>query len=224
MVNMASHRLNRKIMVWSWQYAVNGNCKNLIWKVLKYYKKNSLSDQRIISNNKLNKNDMLSRVTEIAINNYVSTWENMVSSDTGSTKLGGNKLRTYRMVKTEFKTEAYVKCILGRQQRSALARFRCGTAAIRIETGRYEGLPENERICPVCENVVEDEYHVLCQCPLYTDLREDYYEFLIAEMDVNVHNLSKEEKLSLILSNTENSAIRASAKFCSQILERRRSF
>ena len=45
---------------------------------------------------------MLSRVTEIAINNYVSTWENMVSSDTCSTKLGGNKLRTYRMVKTEF--------------------------------------------------------------------------------------------------------------------------
>ena len=60
---------------------------------------------------------------------------------------------------------------------------------------------------------------------LYTlTLDEDYYEFLIAEMDVNVHNLSKEEKLSLILSNTENSAIRASAKFCSQILERRRSF
>ena len=82
---------------------------------------------------------------------------------------------------------------------------------IDIETGRYEGLPENERICPVCENVVEDEFHVLCQCPLYTDLREEHYEFLIKEMDVNVHNLSKKEKLSLILSHSENSAIRASA-------------
>ena len=59
------------------------------------------------------------------------------------------------------------------------------TTAIRIETGRYEGLPENDRICPVCENVFEDEYHVSCQCSLYTDLREEYYEFLIAEMDVN---------------------------------------
>ena len=167
---------------------------------------------------------MLSRVAEIAMNNYVSRWENMVSSDTGSTKIGGNKLRTYRMLKTEFKTETYAKCILGKQQRSALARFRCETAAIHIETGRYEGLPENERICPVCENVVEDEYHVLCQFPLYTDLREEYYEFLIAEMDVNVHNLSKEEQLSLILSNTENSSIRASAKFGSQILERCRFF
>ena len=76
---------------------------------------------------------------------------------------------------------------------------------------------------PACENVVEDEHHVLCQCPLYTDLREEYYKFLIAEMDVNVHNLSKEDKRSLILSNTENSATGASTKFCSQIVERRRS-
>ena len=59
MVNMASHRLNRKIMVWSWQYAVNGNCKNLTWKVWGYYKKNNLSDQRFISN-------------------YVSTWESKI--------------------------------------------------------------------------------------------------------------------------------------------------
>ena len=43
-------------------------------------------------------------------------------------------------------------------------------------------------------------------------------------MDVNVHNLSKEEKRSLILSNTENSAIRAYAKFCSHVLQQRRSF
>ena len=32
------------------------------------------------------------------------------------------------MLETEFKTEAYVKCILSRQQMSALAKFRCGTA------------------------------------------------------------------------------------------------
>ena len=43
-------------------------------------------------------------------------------------------------------------------------------------------------------------------------------------MDVNVHNLAKEEQLGLILSNAENSAIRASVTFCSQSLERRRSF
>ena len=49
------------------------------------------------------------------------------------------------------------------------AKFSCGTAAIRIKTGRHEGLPQNERIYPICENVVEDEYHVLCRCILCTD-------------------------------------------------------
>ena len=119
MANVASHRLNRKIMVCSWQYAVNANCKNRTWKVLKYYKMNNLSDQWIISNNKLNKNDALSKVTEIAVKNYVFIWENMVSCNTDSTNTGGNKLRTYRMLKTEFKTEASVTCIMGRQQRSS---------------------------------------------------------------------------------------------------------
>ena len=85
---------------------------NFHFKLLKYYKKNNLSEQRIISNNKLNKNDVLSSLAEIAMDNYVCRWEYMVSSDTGNTKIGGNKLRTYRMLKTEFKTEAYVKCIL----------------------------------------------------------------------------------------------------------------
>ena len=63
---MTSHSLNRQIIVWSWQYAINGNCKNLIWKVFNYYKKNNLSDQQIVDNNKLNKNDTLSIVTEVA--------------------------------------------------------------------------------------------------------------------------------------------------------------
>ena len=55
------------------------------------------------------------------MNNYVYTWENMVSSNVDSAKIIGNKLRTYRMLKREFKTEAYVKCNLFKQQRSALA-------------------------------------------------------------------------------------------------------
>ena len=62
---------------------------------------------------------------------------------------------------------------------------------------QLEELPENERICSVCENVVDDEYHILCQCPFYTDLREECNECLTKEMDANAHNLSMEEKLIL---------------------------
>ena len=44
-------------------------------------------------------------------------------------------------------------------------------APIRLETGRYEGLPVNERICPICMLEVEDEEHVLMRCNFYRDQR-----------------------------------------------------
>ncbi len=47
-------------------------------------------------------------------------------------------------------------------QRSSLANFICGVAPLCLETGQYEGLPEEERVCPVCNaNTVESEYHAI---------------------------------------------------------------
>ena len=45
------------------------------------------------------------------------------------------------------------------KHRSALSKFRRGVAPLIIETGRYETLKENERICPFC-GCVKDEMHV----------------------------------------------------------------
>jgi hypothetical protein len=58
--------------------------------------------------------------------------------------------------------------------RSAFAKFRCGVAPLRIETGRYENKNVNERVCFICHDQIEDEKHVLLDCPLYADLRESY--------------------------------------------------
>jgi hypothetical protein len=107
-----------------------------------------------------------------------------------------------------------------------MAKFRCGTAPIRIETGRYEGLLECHRYCPYCSHTVEDEYHVLFQCPLYSDLREEFV-YLLNEnthCTFDFNNSSKNEKLSLILSSDNDFIVRQSAKYCSQVLERRRCF
>lgn len=115
---------------------------------------------------------------------------------------GGNKLRTYNKFKNEFIVEAYVKKIMPFQYRSALAKFRCGTAPIRVETGRYGSnrLPVNERVCFNCINQVEDEYHVLMECPLYDDLREDLMRTansLLTDFDAQ----NSYEQFSTLLSN-----------------------
>ena len=75
---------------------------------------------------------------------------------------GGNKLRTYCTFKQDYGVEKYCKCIMPKNHRSALCKFRCGVAPLRIETGRHEGLPIDRRICPCCNiNVIEYENHVL---------------------------------------------------------------
>jgi hypothetical protein len=221
--NMADHRINKKILKWAMQYAVNGNCKNSIWKTLHYFKEKRLQDF-LDPEQRVDKKDAVNQITLTTMDEISNEWKESVTSNKGKTKVGGNKLRTYCLLKSEFKTEPYVKCILGKKQRSAIGRFRCGTAPIRIETGRYEGILVQDRFCPYCLDEVEDEYHVLCECPLYDDLRNQFLDVLFSYMNCDFGLLSREEKLCLILSSENNYVIRSSANFCCNILERRKFF
>ena len=61
------------------------------------------------------------------------------------------------------------------KHRSAMAKFGFGVAPIRLETGRYERIPVENRLCIPC-NTIESETHVICECPLYQDLRNTLFE------------------------------------------------
>jgi hypothetical protein len=80
------------------------------------------------------------------------------------------------------------------QHRSALAKFRCGVAPLRLETGRYENIPEDRRLCPICKSGIENEIHVLFHCVAYQDLREQLTN-KACEMSNTFLNLSDENKL-----------------------------
>ena len=65
---------------------------------------------------------------------------------------------------------------LPKSQRSLCAQIRCGILPLHIETGRYRGLTEEDRLCEYCElGEVEDEIHFILFCPLYHDLREKLF-------------------------------------------------
>ena len=110
--------------------------------------------------------------------------------------------------------------MINRQHRSALAKFRCGVAPLKIETGRYERIPHDQRFCFSCANKVEDEIHVLTECPLYDDLRHVLYQKAADSSGTFIH-LSDNEKMCFVLSNREIS--KTSAKTCYEILNRRRT-
>ena len=122
---------------------------------------------------------MVSTNVKQHVNDYFARqWYDHITAPVGPSKRGRNKLRTYAQFKTTLVQELYVSEILNRNHRSAIAKFRLGIAPIRLETGRYEGLPETERLCPLCQIEIENEEHVLIKCSFYDDIRNDLFNVI----------------------------------------------
>ena len=88
------------------------------------------------------------------------TWQGL----TLSKEMGGTNLELINFSKLHMRN---VKIIMQRNHRSAFAKFRMGVAPLRIETGRYEHLEEEQRVGFNCGDTIKSEEHVLLECPLY---------------------------------------------------------
>ena len=85
------------------------------------------------------------------------------------------RLVTYCGFKHDLTFEEYLDNIYQNKFRIALTQFRVSSHHLRIEKGRYENLPRDERKCIHCRsNMIENEYHFLLICPVYYDLRKQY--------------------------------------------------
>ncbi len=102
-----------------------------------------------------------------------------------------------------FSVEHYVRNIMSKKYRSAFEKFRCGVAPIRIETSRYEGMEENDRICLLCDhNMIESECHVIMSCPVYNELRGELFT-RAAQFEPNFNNLNDDETFVVLFSATD---------------------
>ena len=60
--------------------------------------------------------------------------------------------------------------------RKALSRFRLSSHHLKVESGRWhkpQPIPFNDRKCILC-NQLEDEFHFVCECPKYEEIRRIY--------------------------------------------------
>lgn len=134
-----------------------------------------------------------------------------------------SKLRTYRLFKSNYCTEKYLSITMPGKYRSAYAKFRAGVAPIKIETGRYEGIDVNERFCFNCRkndlNIIEDEKHVLLECPEYADLRTIFFNS-VCNIESSFSNLSNEEKFLFMFH--DDRVCYFTAKICHEVLFKRK--
>ena len=218
LINMDTNLLTKKIFIWAGQMA-NNSCRNWFISSKNQYQNLDLHymlDTEATINFTHAKNDVSCKMRDRIINN----WHQQLHRETAIRGTGANKLRTYRIFKTEYKSEPYLSIIMPWRHKRTLSQFRCGTASLRIETGRYEGLPLNERVCHNCPGIVEDELHVITNCPAYHDLRNELYHYCILNNE-NFMTISDIDKTCFVLNST--SIAKTTARILFLIMQRRRN-
>lgn len=86
------------------------------------------------------------------------------------------KLRTYCTFKNDFVMENYV-LIHDLRTRRCFSKLRISAHGLAIETGRYcrPPTPAENRFCILCKNhSIEDEYHMVMECPQYVNERDSF--------------------------------------------------
>lgn len=98
--------------------------------------------------------------------NFTSFWRNRIDDRTKEKKLG-----VYSQVKKEYRIDDYLQLPHFRD-RQRLTKFITSNHHLEIEKGRHNNKPREERICRACNrDAVEDEHHLLVDCPAYTNTR-----------------------------------------------------
>ena len=121
---MDSSRINKQIFLWS--YRTRQNHKNWCFHIEKVLQKSDISLNLGSLYNKTQRKSVIETLQNVLFAEYKAEWKNKVVSNFSiSRNNGGNKLRTYKLFKSVYETEQYVKIhTMSRARRSSLAKFR----------------------------------------------------------------------------------------------------
>ena len=111
---------------------------------------------------------------------------------------GSSKLRTYSLIKEIKGREDYLIKIRNTKIRTSLSKFRLSNHKLRIELGRRDGTPREERFCQICHEGVEDEIHFLVKCKQYEVLRQPLIN-LCSNLKLQFYFYTDKEKFMFIM-------------------------
>ena len=96
---------------------------------------------------------------------HVSYWNHTLQQS--------RKVDFYYSIRKNSSPSAYLNSTRKNPKRRTLVKLRIGCHNLRVQTGRYDKIPLDERICPLCGgNKIEDETHLLLDCQRYSSMRE----------------------------------------------------
>jgi hypothetical protein len=150
-------------------------------------------------------------------------WKNALHKASNCSKPQGNKLRTYKTFKPNFKLEPYLLHVKKKSYRKSLCQLRTSTHPLRIEKGRHQGLKAADRTCLYCsQGKVEDEFHFLLECPLYRQERNSFLQNIFNNCP-NVCNLQPDMQFLWIMSAEDRFVCTETAKYVHVCLQKRQN-
>ena len=146
---------------------------------------------------------------------FLQNWASQINNDSlNENRTVGNKLRTYRTIKTNYIYEPYLDKIGDVEKRRTLTKFRGSNHKLKIETGRYLGLPADQRKFTFCHlDEVDDECHFLSRCSFHNQERTTL------ETDIGYDPSTLE--LKTLLNKTDDKSILAVATYISTCFRNR---
>ena len=147
----------------------------------------------------------------ILLNFYKLTWE----KDRNLHKDG--KLSTFTSIKNKFCFEPYLDILTNNQHRSVLTKLRISAHRLKIEIGRYQKIPREERICSLCHhNEIQDEIHFLLVCPHLNVQRLELINIRKIKCK-NTQSLSYDNQFYWLMTNEDPDILRSLAGFLSNL-------
>ena len=114
-----------------------------------------------------NYNEFMSVLKQRLTDNFVQNWSSRLDNS--------SRALFYRSI-ASFKFQPYLEYINICKFSQSFSKLRMSSHRLQIEAGRWarpSSIPLNERKCSFCQ-VIEDEFHFVLKCQLYSDLRKKY--------------------------------------------------
>ena len=121
-----------------------------------------------------NRNELLKHPVDLMQKKYISCWSHTLQHS--------QKLNFYYKIKTNYSPPAYLDRTRKNPSRKTLVKLRSRISSHKLgimETGRYDNIPSDERLCGLCNcNRIEDETRLLLDCQSFSSIREMFFSKL----------------------------------------------
>ena len=86
-----------------------------------------------------------------------------------------SKGHLYQHLIDNFCLQTYLTKPIDKKYKRLITKFRLSNHLLNIEIGRHHKVSKSERLCTCCNlHDIEDEFHFILKCPLYSDLRKQF--------------------------------------------------